>query len=519
MPVLQGRRHGGHRLARVRGRRQRAPPASVRGVREALHDLRARRAFDAHGGEDQRKPCSLRRRKNPHWLYARIAQTTGSHGVCRAGDQPHRTAHSRARRARDPEPRDRRNGDARAEEDGRRRLHPLRFRIRGFSARGRLPRRDPRGEETRHQARAPYREVMFTAADHGFMEQALELAGRGLNTTTPNPRVGCVIVKDGALVGSGWHEKAGLPHAEVLALKEAGDRARGAALYANLEPCSHHGRTPPCVDAIVASGIKRVVAAMQDPSPKVAGSGFAKLRTAGITVEHGLKEDEARELNIGFVSRMTRGRPWMRMKIAASLDGRTALANGKSQWITGEAARQDGHRWRARACALLTGFGTVRDDDPQLNVRGVDTPRQPLKIVVDSKFETSPSARLLEEGKTLVVGAVNDARRIASLKKAGAEVVIIPNDGGKVELFKLMEELARRELNEIHVEAGAKLNGSLLRAGVVDELLVYLAPSVIGDSGRGMFHLPEITELSRASALKIREAERIGPDLRILARI
>ncbi|HKB63570.1 MAG TPA: bifunctional diaminohydroxyphosphoribosylaminopyrimidine deaminase/5-amino-6-(5-phosphoribosylamino)uracil reductase RibD [Burkholderiales bacterium] len=360
---------------------------------------------------------------------------------------------------------------------------------------------------------------MLTAADHEFMERALELAGRGLYTTTPNPRVGCVIVKDGVLVGSGWHEKAGLPHAEVLALKEAGDRARGAALYVNLEPCSHHGRTPPCVDAIVASGIKRVVAAMQDPNPKVAGSGFAKLRTAGITVEHGLKEDEARELNIGFVSRMARGRPWMRMKIAASLDGRTALANGKSQWITGEAARLDGHRWRARACAVLTGFGTVRDDDPQLNVRGVDTPRQPLKIVVDSKFETSPSARLLKQGKTLVVGAVNDAKRIASLREAGAEVVIIPNEHGKVELFKLMEELARRELNEIHVEAGTKLNGSLLQAGVVDELLVYLAPSVIGDSGRGMFHLPEITELSQASALEIREVERIGADLRILARI
>ena len=360
---------------------------------------------------------------------------------------------------------------------------------------------------------------MLTAADHEFMEQALELAGRGLYTTTPNPRVGCVIVKDGVLVGSGWHEKAGLPHAEVLALKEAGDRARGAALYVNLEPCSHHGRTPPCVDAIVASGIKRVVAAMQDPNPKVAGSGFAKLRTAGITVEHGLKEDEARELNIGFVSRMARGRPWMRMKIAASLDGRTALANGRSRWITGEAARADGHRWRARACAVLTGFGTVRDDDPQLNVRGVDTPRQPLKIVVDSKFETSPSARLLSEGKTLVVGAVNDAKRIASLKAAGAEVAIIPNDSGKVELHKLMEELARRELNEIHAEAGTKLNGSLLQAGVVDELLVYLAPSVIGDSGRGMFSLPELIELSQATALEIREVERIGPDVRILARI
>jgi diaminohydroxyphosphoribosylaminopyrimidine deaminase/5-amino-6-(5-phosphoribosylamino)uracil reductase len=230
-------------------------------------------------------------------------------------------------------------------------------------------------------------------------------------------------------------------------------------------------------------------------------------------------EDEARELNIGFVARMTRGRPWMRMKIAASLDGRTALADGESQWITGEPARQDGHRWRARACAVLTGFGTVRDDDPQLNVRGVDTPRQPVKIVVDSKFETSPSARVLQEGKTLVVGAVNDAKRIASLKGAGAEVVIIPNDVGKVELFKLMEELARRELNEIHVEAGAKLNGSLLQAGVVDELLVYLAPSLIGDSGRGMFHLPVLTELSRSKALKIREVERVGEDLRILARL
>jgi len=360
---------------------------------------------------------------------------------------------------------------------------------------------------------------MLTAADHGFMGQVLELAGRGLWTTTPNPRVGCVVVKNGVVVGTGWHEKTGLPHAEVLALRAAGARTRGATLYLNLEPCSHHGRTPPCVDAIVAAGVKRVVAAIQDPNPKVAGTGFAKLAAAGIAVEHGLKEDEARELNIGFFARMTRGRPWVRMKIAASLDGRTALANGKSQWITGEIARQDGHRWRARACAILTGFGTVRDDDPQLNVRGVDTPRQPLKIVVDSKFETAPSARLLKEGKTLVVGAVNDEKKIAALKAAGAEVIIVPNDRGKVELFRLMEELARRELNEIHVEAGTKLNGSLLQADVVDELLVYLAPSLIGDSGRGMFNLPELTQLSQATALKIREVERVGADLRILARI
>jgi diaminohydroxyphosphoribosylaminopyrimidine deaminase / 5-amino-6-(5-phosphoribosylamino)uracil reductase len=360
---------------------------------------------------------------------------------------------------------------------------------------------------------------MFSAADRDFMRQALELARRGLYTTTPNPRVGAVIVKDGAVLGTGWHEKAGLPHAEVLALKAAGEHARGTTLYLNLEPCSHHGRTPPCADAIVAAGVKRVVAAMQDPNPKVAGSGFAKLRAAGIEVEQGLMEEEARELNIGFVARMTRGRPWVRMKIAASLDGRTALANGKSQWITGEAARADGHRWRARACAILTGHGTVRDDDPQLNVRGVDTPRQPLRIVVDSRFETPLSARVLKGGKTLVAGAVNEAARIAALEKAGADTVVIPNDRGKVELFKLMEELARRELNEIHVEGGTKLNGSLLQAGVVDELLVYLAPCVIGDSGRGMFDLPELTELSRSTVLKIREFERVGEDLRIVARI
>jgi diaminohydroxyphosphoribosylaminopyrimidine deaminase/5-amino-6-(5-phosphoribosylamino)uracil reductase len=360
---------------------------------------------------------------------------------------------------------------------------------------------------------------MFTAADREFMRQALELAERGLNTTTPNPRVGCVIVKDGAVVAGGWHEKAGLPHAEALALKAAGAQARGATLYLNLEPCSHQGRTPPCADAIVAAGVKRVVAAMQDPNPKVAGEGFAKLRAAGIEVEQGLAEGEARELNVGFVARMTRGRPWVRMKIAASLDGRTALANGKSQWITGEAARADGHRWRARACAILTGHGTVRDDDPQLNVRGVDTPRQPLKIVVDSRFETPPTARLLKDGKTLIAGAVNDAERIAALKHAGADTVIIPNDRGKVELFKLMEELARRELNEIHVEGGTQLNGSLLQAGVVDELLVYLAPSIIGDSARGMFSVPGLAELSQATALEIREVERIGADMRVLARI
>ena len=291
------------------------------------------------------------------------------------------------------------------------------------------------------------------------------------------------------------------------------------ALYVTLEPCSHHGRTPPCVDAIIAAGAKRVVAAMQDPNPKVAGAGFARLRAAGIEVEHGLMQDEATELNIGFVARMTRGRPWVRMKIAASLDGRTALANGKSQWITGEAARLDGHRFRARACAILTGMGTVRDDDPQLTVREVDTSRQPLRIVVDSKLELPISARILQGGNVLVAGAVEDDARIAALRAAGAEVVIIPNERRKVDLFKLMEELARRDLNEVHIEAGAKLNGSLVQAGVVDELLVYLAPSLIGDSARGMFDLGELAELSGATRLAIREAGRVGTDLRILARL
>jgi diaminohydroxyphosphoribosylaminopyrimidine deaminase/5-amino-6-(5-phosphoribosylamino)uracil reductase len=277
----------------------------------------------------------------------------------------------------------------------------------------------------------------------------------------------------------------------VVAIERAGAKAAGATAYVTLEPCNHQGRTPPCVELIKKNKIKRVVAAMLDPNPEAAHGG-AKLAAAGIAFEHGLMEAEAKELNFGFVSRMTRGRPWVRMKIAATLDGRTALANGKSQWITGPEARKDGHRWRARACAILTGHGTVRDDDPQLNVRGVDTPRQPLKIVVDSRFETPLSARVLKDGRTLVAGAVNETKRIAALKAAGADTVIIPNDRGKVELIKLMDELGRRELNELHVEGGHKLNGSLLQAGVVDELLVYLAPSVIGDSGRGMFDMPEV---------------------------
>jgi diaminohydroxyphosphoribosylaminopyrimidine deaminase / 5-amino-6-(5-phosphoribosylamino)uracil reductase len=360
---------------------------------------------------------------------------------------------------------------------------------------------------------------MSGAADREFMGRALELARRGLYTTTPNPRVGCVVVAGGAVVGEGWHERAGLAHAEVIALAQAGARARGATLYLNLEPCSHHGRTPPCADAVVAAGAARVVAAMQDPNPEVSGAGFARLRAAGIRVESGLMEQEARELNIGFASRMTRGRPWVRMKIAASLDGRTALANGKSQWITGEAARRDGHAWRARACAILTGIGTVKDDDPRLTVRDIETPRQPLKVLIDSRLEVDPSARIFDDGKVLVVAAREDAAKAGALRARGAEVISIPNAQGKTELMSVMRELGKRGINELHVEAGTRLNGSLLREGCVDELLVYLAPSVIGDAGRGMFALPELTALEDRTALAFAGVERVGEDLRIIARV
>jgi len=350
------------------------------------------------------------------------------------------------------------------------------------------------------------------------MARALELAERGLYTTTPNPRVGCVIVNGGEVVGEGWHDKAGLPHAEVNALAAAGSRSRGATAYVALEPCVHQGRTGPCSKALIEAGVARVVAALQDPNPLVAGGGLALLRDQGVEVVCGLLEDEARELNIGFVSRMTRGRPWVRLKVAASLDGRTALNNGRSQWITGEAARRDGHHWRARACAILTGAGTVRDDDPRLTVREVQTSRQPLRVVVDSKLETPSTAKILKGGGVLVAAAQEDKVKIAALRATGAEVLVMPNSAGKVELGELFRELARRGMNEVHVEAGSRLNGSLLQEGQVDEFLIYLAPSIIGDAARGMFHLPELTELAGRRQLRILDSRMIGPDIRVVAR-
>jgi diaminohydroxyphosphoribosylaminopyrimidine deaminase/5-amino-6-(5-phosphoribosylamino)uracil reductase len=363
--------------------------------------------------------------------------------------------------------------------------------------------------------------MTFSAADHAFMARALQLASRGLNTTTPNPRVGCIIVRDGAVLGEGWHERAGAPHAEINALEAIASRggtARGATAYVTLEPCSHHGRTPPCADALIQAGVARVVAAMGDPNPQVAGEGFKRLEAAGIATDCGLLEAEARELNIGFVSRMTRGRPWLRLKVAASLDGRTALDNGVSQWITSAEARRDGHAWRARACAVLTGAGTVREDNPSLTVRDVPCTRQPLRVVVDSRLETPPDARVLAASGALVAAAVEDREKMAALRDVGAEVLLLPNARGKVELPALVGELARRGINEIHAEAGFRLNGSLLREGLVDELLVYLAPSLIG-SGRGMFDLPALTDLSGKRSLDIRELRRVGEDIRILARL
>ncbi len=353
------------------------------------------------------------------------------------------------------------------------------------------------------------------------MRRALALAEQAMFTTTPNPRVGCVIVQDERVIGEGFTQPAGQDHAEVQAMKDArarGETLRGATAYVTLEPCSHYGRTPPCAKGLIEAGVKRVIAAMEDPNPVVAGRGLAMLRDAGVDVRCGLLEQEAREMNIGFVARMTRGTPWVRLKVAASLDGKTALNNGASQWITGAAARADGHAWRARACAILTGIGTVREDDPSLTVREVQTTRQPLRIVVDSHLDISPAARVLADGNALVVCADGDAARVARLRDLGVEVLDLPNANGKVELPALLRVLGERQLNEIHVEAGYKLNGSLLREHCVDELLAYFAPCILGDA-QGMFHLPALSSLDDKLTFRFTDVRTIDNDLRFMARL
>ncbi|MCW5625428.1 MAG: bifunctional diaminohydroxyphosphoribosylaminopyrimidine deaminase/5-amino-6-(5-phosphoribosylamino)uracil reductase RibD [Burkholderiales bacterium] len=350
------------------------------------------------------------------------------------------------------------------------------------------------------------------------MTRALRLAARGLETTTPNPRVGCVLVRDGEIVGEGFHVRAGEPHAEVHALQAAGARANGATAYVTLEPCSHHGRTPPCADALVAAGVARVVAAMEDPNPVVSGRGLERLRAHGIVVDGGLLEARARELNPGFISRFVRHRPWVRVKIAASVDGRTALANGISQWITGPAARRDGHRWRARSCVVMTGIGTLRDDDPRLTVRDVPCRRQPLRLVVDSRLQMRADARILEGGGVIVATANGDAGHRAELEARGAEIWDLPDGTGKVDLAALMARLAERGHNEVLVEAGINLHSALMAAGVVDELILYLAPSMLGDTARGMLRLPPMETLDGRLDFEFHDVRRFGPDLRLLAR-
>jgi len=363
----------------------------------------------------------------------------------------------------------------------------------------------------------------FSAQDTLHMTSALALAREALILTSPNPRVGCFIVStDGAVLGSGHTQRAGEAHAEVMALRDAQAKKRdvqGATAYVTLEPCSHQGRTGPCCDALINAGLARVVVAIEDPNPQVAGQGIARLRAAGMQVNVGLFSDEARELNIGFFKRMTHGTPWVRMKVAASLDGQTALENGVSQWITSTPARDDGHAWRARACAVLTGIGTVLEDDPQLDVRAISTPRQPTLVVMDSQLETPVSAKLFAPQRPVwIYCAIDNAERRKALEAKGAQVICLPNASGKVDLAAMVKDLGQKQINEVHVEAGHKLNGSLMREGLVDELLTYLAPKLMGQ-GRGMTNLGPFISLSDAKPLSFHEVTQIGPDLRILARL
>ncbi|MED5621335.1 bifunctional diaminohydroxyphosphoribosylaminopyrimidine deaminase/5-amino-6-(5-phosphoribosylamino)uracil reductase RibD [Ideonella sp. BN130291] len=357
--------------------------------------------------------------------------------------------------------------------------------------------------------------------DQAAMQDALRLAAQAIGVSDPNPRVGCVLIGPQGQRAEGHTQAAGQAHAEVMALRDAAAQGwdpRGATAYVTLEPCAHHGRTPPCCDALVQAGIARVVVALNDPNPLVAGQGSARLRAAGIQVHTGLLAEQAAELNIGFLSRMVRGRPWVRLKVAASLDGRTALPDGRSQWITGVPARTDGHAWRRRAGAVLTGVGTVRDDDPRLDVRLVPTQLQPLRVVIDSRLDTPLTARLLAPpGAVLLYAAHPDAARVAALREAGAEVADCAGPHGKVDLAAALTDLGRRGINELHVEAGHKLNGSLLREGLVDELLVYLAPKLLGD-GLGLAALGPLGGLDEAPAWRFTSTDRVGDDLRLLAR-
>ena len=357
-------------------------------------------------------------------------------------------------------------------------------------------------------------------ADQRFMARAIQLAQRGLYTTDPNPRVGCVLVKNGEVVGEGWHQRAGKAHAEINALNAAGAQAKDATAYITLEPCCHHGRTPPCSEALIAAGVSRVVAAMEDPNPQVAGQGLAQLQQAGIETRSGVLQAQAEALNPGFIQRMRSGRPYVRGKLAMSLDGRTAMASGESQWITGTEARQDVHRLRARSAAIVTGIGTVLADDPSLTARLDEDVQQPLRVVLDSQLRMSPAAKMLSlPGGTLVLTVNSDEQKNAALRDAGAEVEVLAGNQGRVDLHAVMDCLARHDINEILVEAGATLCGSFLQAGLVDELVVYMAPLLMGSDARGLLNLPGVEKMAQATKLEIADVRAVGKDWRMQIKV
>lgn len=360
---------------------------------------------------------------------------------------------------------------------------------------------------------------MFSALDHQYMQRALHLAERGLYTTTPNPRVGCVIVNQQKVVGEGAHLKAGEPHAEVYALRQAGTLAKGATAYVTLEPCSHHGRTPPCADALLQAGVSKVIAAMVDPNPLVAGQGLAYLQAHGVETQHGLMETQAKALNPGFISRMAQQMPWVRCKIAASLDGKTAMENGHSQWITSEASRLDVQHWRARSCAILTGIGTVLDDNPQLTVRTTPDARQPLRVVVDSKLRTPLDARIMQgEGEPCLIAYATDSlQRAPYWADQGVALLQVSNAHGQVCLNTLLRHLAQLQINEVMVEAGQGLNGALVAHQLVNELLLYYAPKLMGGQAHNMLAMPSLTHMSQAIGLKVTDIRQFGADIRVLA--
>jgi diaminohydroxyphosphoribosylaminopyrimidine deaminase/5-amino-6-(5-phosphoribosylamino)uracil reductase len=350
------------------------------------------------------------------------------------------------------------------------------------------------------------------------MAHALQLAVQGLFTTDPNPRVGCVLVKDGVMIGEGWHERAGGPHAEIVALERAGKQAQGATCYVTLEPCCHVGRTPPCVQSLIKAGVAQVIAAMPDPNPRVAGRGFDALSAAGVAVQSGLLQAQAEAINPGFIMRMRHGRPFVRCKLAMSLDGRTAMASGESAWITGAAARRDVQRLRARSSAIMAGIGTVLTDDPALTVRDIEIGRQPLRVVVDPHLSVPPGARMFQlAGRTIVATAMHDPDVEEALTRAGAEIVCLPGQGDAVDLHALMRYLAEQEVNEVLLETGATLSGAMLQAGLIDEVMIYMAPVLMGDEARGLFHLPGLATLAQRMALQIQDIRAVGEDWRMVA--